>query len=202
MRLFKKLIKIDGIDNQLISPKVKTNHLYKRSPIEIHGSNNLIKIDPDNRIYKLHLIVNGDNNQITIGQNIDGILKIIINGSNIKMTIGKDCIFRGCEIGAFENNSIVQIGDGSIFARDTRLYASDFHTVYDMDTKQPLNQGTHLVIGNHVWLGEGSMVLKNHSIAHDTIIAARSLVTKDLTESFALYAGQPAVLKKKDVNWD
>ena len=83
MRLFKKLIKIQGIENQIISPKCKTNMLYKRSPIEIIGNNNLVKIDEHNQIYKCHLIVNGDNNQIIIDRNVSGILKIILNGSNI-----------------------------------------------------------------------------------------------------------------------
>ena len=202
MRLLKKLIKIKGADNQLISTKSKTNMLYKRSPIEITGNNNLVNVDEHNQIYKFHLIINGDNNQVTVDRNLSGILKLVINGNNCRVHIGKDCLFRGCEMAVFENNSILEFGDESMSARDSRIYASDFHTIYDIDTKRPLNQGTHIHIGKHVWIGEGAMILKNHSIADNIIIAARSVVTKDLTQSNAIYAGNPATLKKTNVNWD
>ena len=202
MRLLKKLIKIKGIDNQLVSAKSKTNMLYKRSPIEIKGNNNLVNIDEHNQIYKFHLIINGDNNQVTVDRNLKGILKLVITGNNCRVHIGKDCLFRGCEIAVFENNSILEFGDDSMAARDSRIYASDFHTIYDIDTKRPLNQGTHIHIGKHVWVGEGVMILKNHSIADNIIVAAHSVVTKDLTQSNAIYAGNPATLKKTNVNWD
>jgi len=202
MGIFKKLIKINGYDNQIISKKTKTNSLYKRSPIEINGDNNVIRVHEYNHIYKLNIIVKGNNNEINIDRDLKGILKIVVSGSNIKVNIGKDCLFRGCEIAIFENNSVLNFGNDSMAARDSRIYVSDFHTIYDIHTKKPINQGTHINIGNHVWIGEGAMVLKNHSIADNTIVAARSVVTRDLPQQYAIYAGNPASLKKTDVNWD
>ena len=202
MRLFKKLIKIKGNGNQLISPQTKTNGLYKRSPIEIKGDNNVVKVDDYNHIYKLHLIISGNNNEINIGRDLKGILKIVINGNNIKVNIGNDCLFRGCDMAIFEHNSVLNFGNDSMAARDSRLYVSDFHTIYDVATKKPLNQGTHLNIGDHVWLGEGVIVLKNHTIADNVVVAAHSVVSRNLTESNAVYAGNPATLKKSGVNWD
>ncbi|GAX62983.1 acetyltransferase [Candidatus Scalindua japonica] len=54
-------------------------------------------------------------------------------------------------------------------------------------------------IGNNVWIGNGSMVLKGVTIGDNSIIAAHSVVTKDVMEN-CVYAGNPAVLKKKDIN--
>lgn len=202
MKLFHKKIKIKGLNNEFSSPKNKDNHLYDRSSIEIVGDNNLVQIDGYNHIYKFQLIVNGHNNQIIIDRDLKGILKLVVTGNNCRIHIGKDCLFRGCEMAVFEDNSVLEFGDESMSARDSRLYVSDFHTIYDINTKRPLNQGTHLHIGKHVWIGEGAMVLKNHTIADNTIIAAHSVVAKDLTESYAVYAGNPASLKKSNVNWD
>lgn len=202
MALFKKLIKINGLGNQLISRKVKTNHFYKRSLLEISGDNNLIKIHEKNNIYRVRLVVNGNNNEITFDEGLRGFFFMVVSGSNIKVHIGKNCFFRDCEMAIFENGSILEIGDDSMSARGSKLFVSDFHTIYDVDTKQPLNKGTHLKIGNHVWIGDGVMVLKNHTIADNIVVAANSVVTKDLTESYAIYAGNPATLKKKNVNWD
>ena len=202
MALLKKLIKINGTGNQLISKKTKTNQLYKRSPIEITGNNNLVKIHEENNIYRVRLVIKGDNNEVTFDEGLRGFFFMVISGSNIKVHIGKNCFFRDCEMAVFENGSTLEIGDGSMSARGSKLFVSDFHTIYDIDTKQPLNKGTHLKIGKHVWIGDGVMVLKNHTIADNIVVAANSVVTKDLTESNAIYAGNPATLKKKNVNWD
>lgn len=203
MRLFKKkLICLNGENNRLISPKTKNNRLYKRSPITVNGDNNIIKIGENNQICKLEIIIKGHNNRITIGDNLQGFLKLVIDACDTEVNIGKDCLFRGCEAALFESGSVLNFGDGSMSARDSRLYVSDFHTIYDTNTGKALNKGTHLNIGKHVWIGEGAMVLKNHTIADNTIIAAHSVVTRDLTESNAVYAGNPATLKKSGVNWN
>ena len=68
MKLFKKYIKIKGENNQIISPRIKGNRFYDRSPVKIIGSNNRIEIAPENQFYKLELIINGSNNHISIGE--------------------------------------------------------------------------------------------------------------------------------------
>ena len=67
MKFFKKLIKIKGRDNQINSPKIKSNRFYDRSPVKIIGNNNIIDIHPNNKFYKLELIISGNNNHISIG---------------------------------------------------------------------------------------------------------------------------------------
>ncbi|MBR1605051.1 MAG: acyltransferase [Alphaproteobacteria bacterium] len=202
MALFKKLIKIRGTGNQIISKKTKTNHLYKRSCIDITGDGNLIRIHEKNDIYRVRLVVNGSHNEITFDEGLRGFFFMVVSGSNIKVHIGKNCFFRDCEMAIFENGSTLEIGEGTMSARGSKLFVSDFHTIYDIETKQPLNKGTHLKIGNHVWIGDSSIVLKNHTIADNIVVAANSVVTKDLLESNAIYAGNPAILKKRNVNWD
>ena len=66
MKLFKKYIKIKGENNQIISPRIKGNRFYDRSPVKIIGSNNRIEIAPENQFYKLELIINGSNNHISM----------------------------------------------------------------------------------------------------------------------------------------
>ena len=85
--------------------------------------------------------------------------------------------------------------------KETRLYCSGFHAVIDLKTGRPCNQGKEIVIGNHVWLGEGVKILKNCHVTDNVIIGIGSVVTKDLTTGYAMYAGNPAVCKKTDINW-
>ena len=201
MKLFKKLIKIKGTNNQILSPKIKGNGFYDRSPVKIIGNNNVLNIHPNNQFYKLEIIINGSDNSISIDEGCWGSLKIIVDTNNTQVKIGKGCIFRGTECGLWERESSLTLGDEVMAAKDTRLYVSDFHSIIDINSMNAINQGKEITIGNHVWLGERVMVLKNNTIADDVIVAAGSIVTKDLTESHSIYAGNPARLVKSDVTW-
>lgn len=54
-------------------------------------------------------------------------------------------------------------------------------------------KGLHMkiVIGDDVWIGYGSIVLGGVTIGNGSIIAAGSIVTKDV-DSYSIYAGAPA----------
>lgn len=198
----KSKIKIKGKNNQLISPKIPENQFNERCQLKIIGDNNLVKIGGKNELYKMEIVIEGHNNKITLGEGCWGIGRIIVSASDTEINIGNRCGFRGCDIALFENGSRLEFGDEAMAARDSRIYVSDFHSIIDYETKEALNKGTHITIGKHVWIGERAFVLKNNTIADDVIVAAGSVVTKDLTESHAAYAGNPATLKKKNVSWD
>ncbi|MGN1156769.1 MAG: acyltransferase, partial [Agathobacter sp.] len=51
-------------------------------------------------------------------------------------------------------------------------------------------------IGDNVWLGAGSTVLKGVAIGDNAAVGAMSLVTRDV-EADSLYAGNPAKFIKK-----
>ena len=202
MRLFKKQIKIKGTGNTILSEPGKENSFNVRSPVKIIGNNNLISVAKKNNLYKMEIIIEGHNNKITLGEDCWGIGRIVVSASDTEIKIGDRCGFRGCDIALFENGSRLEFGDEAMAARDSRIYVSDFHSIINYETKEALNKGTHIVIGKHVWIGERAFILKNNTIADDVIIAAGSVVTKDLTESHAAYAGNPATIKKSNVSWD
>lgn len=202
MRFLKKLIKIKGQNNQIISPKIRGNGFYDRSPVKITGNNNLVSINPNNQFYKLELIINGNNNSISVDEGCWGSFKIIVNTDNTTIKIGKNCVLRGAECGLWEKGSSLIIGDEVMIARDSRLYVSDFHSIVNINSQEAINQGKFITIGNHVWIGERVFILKNNKIADDIMVAAGSVVTKDLTESHSIYAGNPAKLVKSGVTWN
>lgn len=57
-----------------------------------------------------------------------------------------------------------------------------------------------ITIRNHVWLGENVMILKGVTIGEGAIVAASSLVLKDVPPH-TLVAGSPAKVIKDNVSW-
>jgi acetyltransferase-like isoleucine patch superfamily enzyme len=51
-----------------------------------------------------------------------------------------------------------------------------------------------------VWTGLGSTILKSVTIGDGAIVAAHSVVTKDVAPN-SLVAGVPAVERRSDVRW-
>lgn len=99
----------------------------------------------------------------------------------------------GCSITAGKK---IHIGSGSLFARDVTLRSDDVHYINE-DDYEPSKP---ITIENHVWIGQGATILKGVTIGHDSIVAAKSLVVKDVPCN-SLVAGVPAKVIKQNVNW-
>lgn len=83
----------------------------------------------------------------------------------------------------------ITIGDGVMMANGTYVTDSDWHTVYDRTQRSERPTPVH--IGNNVWLGDHSTVLKGVSIGENSVVAARSVVTRDVPAN-VIVAGNPA----------
>ena len=114
------------------------------------------------------------------------------------ITISDDCIIHpSIHISAV---SSVHIGRSVLIAANCYITDHD-HKWQDVDTPAIRNEfliAQETRIGDHVWIGEGAMVLKGVSIGDNCIIGAGSVVTKSIPP-FSLAVGNPArVLKTYD----
>lgn len=90
----------------------------------------------------------------------------------------------------------VVIGDGVMMANGTYITDSDWHTVYDRTARADAVTPVH--IGSNVWLGDHATVLKDVTIGENSVVAARSVVTRDVPAN-VIVAGNPArVVKELD----
>lgn len=102
--------------------------------------------------------------------------------------INEKCQFRG-------RNSI-KIGDHCAIGFNCLFMDTDFHKISSLDSKKE----TGIVLGNNVWIGANSTILKNVVLGDNVVVAAGSVVTKSFPAN-CLIGGVPAKLLKEHIAW-
>lgn len=172
--------------------------------VKFVGANSTIKIHTPCPKFKNCLLVCGDNVNISIGSSQHTIKNLYIEllSKNSKLNIGKNLSLRGAAFSIKEKEGVsVNIGNECLIASNVKLWTTDFHTVLDADTKQPLNPPADINIGNHCWICEDVTIAKGVSISDDTVVAAKSLVTKSFNQKNIIVGGIPAKIIKENVTW-
>ena len=88
------------------------------------------------------------------------------------------------------DNGGVTIGDDVMFAPNVSLYTVG-HPVDPDLRREGWEQAEPIVIGNNVWIGGSAVILGGVFIGENSVIAAGSVVTKDVPPN-SLVAGVPA----------
>lgn len=104
--------------------------------------------------------------------------------------------------GVFINSGCVMIATGGIKIGQNVLIAPDVKLCTANHALEPVSrlkgEGSlqPVTIKDNAWIGAGTIILPGVTIAENCVIAAGSVVTRS-TEPDALYAGNPAVFKRK-----
>ncbi len=89
----------------------------------------------------------------------------------------------------------VEIGDNSLISWDCCIMDRDYHKFDgDVEIKRPVK------IGKRVWIGCNCLIMKGVTIGDGAVIAAGSVVTKDVPAG-ALYGGNPARMIRENITW-
>lgn len=142
----------------------------------------------------------------------------IDDGADVKFN-GRCGIAKGCDI-LIGKNPIVHFGNG--FSAGKNLYLSsnegvsfgedvllgwnvairdsDGHSIIANGEKKPSEKA--ISIGNHVWIGSDSTLLKGSTVKENTVIATKAVVTKPFDEVNIVIGGFPAKIIERGVNWE
>ena len=83
----------------------------------------------------------------------------------------------------------IRIGNGVMMANGSYITDSDWHTIYDRTKRS--DRVTPVKVGDNVWLGDHATILKGVTVGDNSVIAARSVVTRDVPAN-VIVAGNPA----------
>lgn len=146
----------------------------------------------------------GSNRQSNLRMDENSILEI---RNNFSIYYGADIIlFKGAKLnlgsGFFNSNIKIRCHERIEIGEDVAI--SHDVTIMDSDAHEGLWEGYEktkpIKIGNHVWIGTRVTILKGVTIGDNAIIAAGSVVTKDVPNN-TIVAGVPAKVIKTDINW-
>lgn len=172
--------------------------------LQILGDNNTIQINSGCQLNRVNFFIRGNNNTIFIDQNViftrGG--DLWIEDDNCSIIIGQRSTFELVHLAATENLSKIQIGVDCMFSTNIEVRTGDSHSVIDNISNNRINPAQNVVIGDHVWVGSNSSILKGSEIASNSILATRSLLTKKIKQSNVMLAGIPAVIIKNNIDWN
>lgn len=91
---------------------------------------------------------------------------------------------------------LIEIGEDATIGRDVVIRSYDGHTICESGYKK----SSPIIIGNHVWIGQGATILKGVNIGNGAIVAAGAIVTSDVP-ACSIVAGIPAKVIKRNIRW-
>jgi acetyltransferase-like isoleucine patch superfamily enzyme len=121
-------------------------------------------------------------------------------GENGEVYFGENFIL-SAESSIVVSNKRVVFGNDTLLSWNILVMDTDFHVIRDSAGKV-INEPKDIILGSHVWVGCGSVILKGSIIPNDSIIAANSLVSGVLTGEKKIFGGQPAKELKSEVIWE
>lgn len=139
---------------------------------------------------------------------------LILGNNSVLNVDGYFDAMSGCTIGVMDNAKLslksgymnyntkiycfkeINIGENTVISENVMIRDSDNHNILNANhiKTKPIN------IGNHVWVGMNSTILKGVTIGDGAIIAAGSVVVKDVPPK-TLVGGVPAKIIKENVEW-
>ena len=123
----------------------------------------------------------------------------VIIADNADLVIGDNVGISQTAIVAY--GADVVVGNNVLMGGGVKVYSTDFHSLNYQNRRfvqkdAPNRKSMPVHIGDDVFIGAGSIILKGVSIGNRSIVGAGSVVTKDIP-SDEIWAGNPAAFVRK-----
>ena len=188
-------------------------YIYHRTDLYNMGGEIILNTKPEKGLVQIgpHGLGTQDIKYSRTMWDVNGTL--IING---KTSIGRGCRISigynanmnlGCNLTITGRSTIISqkevtFGNDCLLSWDILIMDTDFHNIMD-DRNEIINHPRPIHIGNHVWIGCRTTILKGVNIADNVIISANSTITKSVVENNCAIGGfgKDAIVLKKNINW-
>ena len=121
--------------------------------------------------------------------------RLMITGA---LDVGENFLISGD--GTIICNKKIVIGSNSQMAWESIVMDTDHHKIYD-ENGVYINEDKEIVIGEKVWIGARSLILKGSQIADGCIIGANTTISSIFEEKQGVIVGNPARVVRHNVSW-
>ncbi len=197
-----KNLKISIFVKSLFDKRLKNFLAFKKSSLSIHRSATISikeklffnRYWSANDPFCSHLIVKKNGKLVSTGKfSIFSGARITIH-EDAQLELGSGYINHNVNINC---SASIKIGKHVAISENVVIRDSDNHEIISNDDHvktAPIN------IGDKVWIGMNVIILKGVTIGDNSIIAAGSIVNKDVPPN-SLVGGVPAKVIKSNINW-
>jgi acetyltransferase-like isoleucine patch superfamily enzyme len=168
--------------------------------ITLQGNDNIVEIADSDYNFGAYITLN-QNCTLKIGANINCYNLVTYQANDATLEIGTTVGFNGIVRLSMHEPGRLAIGDGCLFADQVEMSISDMHSIIDATTRTRLNPAKDIIIGNRVWIGSRSLILKGITIGDGAIVGAMSVVTRNVPP-LCVVAGNPAKIVRENATWD
>lgn len=184
-----------------IRPFLPPNRLAK---IQCAGKGSRIYIGDNLKVRFSVISVEGENNTIIVGPNCKLLdIKIRVGGRDKLVIIGAGTTWEG---GMMLNSAdddmarAIIVGNDCMFSNDVNLRTADGHSLWDAGGTDRIDRAGNILVGHHVWLGNGSRIAKGSVVGSGAVLGQRSFLSGRM-ERFTAHAGVPARKIRDRVEW-
>ena len=171
---------------------------FSKCVFSLKGVNN--NAECQGAISSTTMVLDGYHNTVVLGQDVEvNQSRLIVRGKEGRCIIGDRTHIGGVYAVCMGEDNSLEIGQDCMLADNIDIWNSDTHAIWDKESSTVLNPSLPVRIGNHVWIGKNSVVLKGVSIGDGAIVGMNSIITKNV-EPFSVVAGQNRILHT-NVNW-
>ena len=147
------------------------------STISFEGSNSLVFLSGSKHPYKISLTLFNNNTA----------------------HFGKDCYFNDTLKAILSEEKHLWIGNEALLSYGITMRLADPHLIYDCSSHRRINPSESIFIGDHVWIGQDTLILKGAKIGSGSIIGAKSIVPKKTVPSNQSWGGTPVKFLRSGV---
>lgn len=121
-------------------------------------------------------------------------------GSDCSLVIEDSTTIELAHLAVTEPVAVLEIHKDCMLAKYVEIRTGDSHSIIDKETGKRFNKAANVSVGEHVWIGAHSKILKGVTINNNSVIGTASVVTKDIP-SYSVAAGVPAEFIRSGITW-
>lgn len=169
---------------------------------DIEGKNHRIEIEEGVKLHNVRVTISGSGHHVRIGAGTVwaewGWIRV--EDENNSVLISEQCDFRGCFLTCGDKNTEIRIGRDCLFSAGVVIRSSDSHSILN-EQGERINPGRSVDIGQHVWIGNGGLVLKGCKIGENSVVGSNAVVSGKSFPEGSVIVGNPGKVVQTGVNW-